>query len=100
MKINWKWQYVPQGVKMCVYFCLTCSCRAAVQAVWRDYACVYGGGGVVAEVHHRRCRRGRGLGHDWRLSWRSVWLVLVVVVMGGAGGDAVLGEELFQVHVL
>lgn len=26
--------------------------------------------------------------------------MLVVVVMGGAGGDAVLGKELFQVHVL
>lgn len=55
---------------------------------------------MVAEVHHRGRGRGRGLGHDWRLAWQSVWLVLVVVVLGGVGGDAVLGQELFQVHVL
>ncbi len=78
----------------------TCSCRAAVQAVWRDDARVCRGGGVVAEVHHRGCWRGRGLRHDWRLMWRSVRLVLVVVVLGGARGDAVFGQELFQVHVL
>lgn len=52
---------------------------------------------MVAEVHHRGRGRGRGLRHDWRLAWRSVRLVLVVV---GVGGDAVLGQELFQVHVL
>lgn len=54
---------------------------------------------MVAEVHHGVRGRGRGLRHDWRLARRSVWLVLVMV-LGGAGGDAVLGQELFQVHVL
>lgn len=50
---------------------------------------------MVAEVHHGVRGHGRGLRHDWRLV-----LVVVVVVLGGAGGDAVLGQELFQVHVL
>lgn len=83
--------------------CLTCSRRAAVQTVRRDDARVYGGGGVVTEVHHRGRGCGRGLRHDWRLAWWSVRLVLVVVVVvvvGGAGGDTVLRQELFQVHVL
>lgn len=71
-----------------------------MQAVWRDHARVYGRGGVVAEVHHGVRWRGRGLRHDWRPARRSVRLVLVVMVLGGAGGDAVLGQELFQVHVL
>lgn len=55
---------------------------------------------MVTEVHHRWRRCGRGLRHDWRLARRSVRLVLAVVVLGGARGDAVLGQELFQVHVL
>lgn len=58
---------------------------------------------MVTEVHHRGRGCGRGLRHDWRLAWWSVWLVLVVVVVvvvGGAGGDTVLRQELFQVHVL
>lgn len=55
---------------------------------------------MIAEVHHRGRRCGRGLGHDWWLAWWTVRLVLIVVVLGGAGGNAVLRQELLQVHVL
>lgn len=85
-------------MKCCVP--VTCSGRAAVQAVWRDDACVHGGGGVATEVHHRRRGRGRNRRHDGRLAWGNVRLALVVAVMGRAGRDAVLRQELLQVHVL
>ena len=55
---------------------------------------------MVAKVHHRGCLSGRGRGHYGRLAWRSACLVLVMVVLRGAGRDTVLGQELFQVHVL
>lgn len=73
-----------------------------MEAVLRCHARAHRGGGAAAQVHHGRGRwGGRG---GWRgllllLRWRRhrLW---GLVALGCMGGDAVLRQELLQVHVL
>lgn len=57
-----------------------------------------GGGGVAAEVHHGGRRRRGPDGRGWGRQRDTV--VLLLLLLRGAGGDAILGQELLQVHVL
>lgn len=75
----------------------TC-CAGAVEAVLRRHGRVNRGGGAAAEVHHGRCGRGRRGG--WRGLLRRLCCLPVLVTLGCVGGDAVLRQELLQVHVL
>lgn len=71
----------------------TC-CAGALEAVLRHHARVNRSGGPAAEVHHRGRWGGRRGGLRRLCSLRGL------VALGRVGGDAVLGQELLQVHVL
>lgn len=68
----------------------TC-CAGAAEAGLRRHACVNRGGGAAAEVNHGGRGRGRCGGRRG---------LLCLVALGCVGGDAVLRQELLQVHVL
>lgn len=72
----------------------TC-CAGAAQAGLRRHGRVDRGGGAAAEVHHggRGRRGGRGLLH------RGLWRLRGLLALSRVGRDAVLLQELLQVHV-
>lgn len=72
-----------------------------MQAVLRRHARVHGGGGAAAQVHHGRGRWcGRAGRRGLRLLLRRLHRLGVLLALGCVGGDAVLRQELLQVHVL